>query len=169
MTQIVPPQPTTSFSTFSPTVDTSDGVESPWCEIESLSLSSELSSTHSARAFQTLAISSHPGRFGRSIWLIRFQANSESDESKCRFVRIIFIPSSLTQVTYFPDSDHLIVLIEPSPLCSMVSLPVFAPRPREPSQPDAAAAAPPIVVEVVLVPARPPTVKIKFPARPPDK
>lgn len=103
------------------------------------------------------------------MWLIRFQASSESAESRCRFDRIILIPSSLTHTTYFPDNDHLIVLIAPSPLCNMVSLPVLVPNPIDPSQLDAAAAAPPIVVEFVLTPTRPPVVRISSPARPPDR
>lgn len=82
---------------------------------------------------------------------------------------MILIPSSLTQTTNFPDNDHFIVLMAPSPLCSMVSLPVLLPRPIEPSQLVAAAAAPPIVVEFVLTPTRPPVVRIRSPARPPDK
>ena len=37
-----------------------------------------------------------------------------------------------------------------------------------PSQPDAVAAAPPVVVDVELVPAFPPTVRTRFPASPPE-
>lgn len=132
-------------------------------------VSKEVSSIHSALAFQTLAISSQPGRLGRSMWLIRFQASSESEESRCRFDRMIFIPSSLTQVTYLPDKDHLIVLTAPSPLCNTVSFPLSDPRPIVPSQLEAVAAAPPMVVEFVLAPTRPPVVRVRSPARPPDK
>lgn len=174
MTQMVPPHPTTSFSTVSLIVTDWGGIGVPDCDVllwgfASSSVSKMLSSIHSALAFQTLAMSSHPGRFGRSMWLIRFQASSESDESRCRFDRMILIPSSLIQVTYLPDNDHFMVLIEPSPLCKTVSFPVFAPRPIDPSQLEAVAAAPPMVVELVLVPTRPPVVRTKSPARPPDK
>lgn len=174
MTQMVPPQPTTSFSTVSLIVTDWGGIAVSECaalllEFASSSGSKMLSSIHSALAFQTLAISSHPGRFGRSMWLIRFQASSESDESRCKFERMILIPSSLTQVTYLPDNDHFMVLIEPSPVCRTVSFPVFAPKPIDPSQLEAAAAAPPIVVEFELTPTRPPVVRIKSPARPPDR
>lgn len=48
-------------------------------------------------------------------------------------------------------------------------MPLFAPRPIEPSQLEAAAAAPPIVVEFELAPTRPPVVRMRSPARPPDK
>lgn len=169
MTQTVPPQPTTSFSDFSVGIaeaarfPVTGSLGSKW-----LSSSKADSSIHSARAFQTLAISSHPGPFGRSIWLIRFHANSDSDESRCRLDRMILIPSSLTQVTYFPDKDHLIVLMAPSPLCRIVSFPLPVLNPMDPSQLEAVAVALPIVVAFELTPTRPPIVRINSPARPPE-
>jgi hypothetical protein len=50
-------------------------------------------------------------------------------------VRMNLIPSSLTHTTYFPDVDHLMVLIEPSPECRMVSRPLLPPSPIAPSHP----------------------------------
>lgn len=58
-------------------------------------------------------------------------------------------------------------LTVPSPECSTTSLPVFVPSPMEPSHPDAAAAA--LVVVEVLRPGGPPTVRIRLPARPPER
>lgn len=127
------------------------------------------SSTHSTRAFHTLAISSQPGRLGRSIWPILVHASSDSELSRSRFERINLIPSSLTHTISLPDSDHLIVLIAPSPLCRTVSVPLFpvSPRPKEPSQLEAWAL-PPASVELELVPIRPPTVRTRLPASPPE-
>ena len=70
---------------------------------------------------------------------------------------------------YFPDSDHLIVLIDPSPECRTWSFPVLLPKPIAPSHPEAEAAALPVVVEVELVPDRPPIVSTRLPAMPPDR
>lgn len=179
----VPPQPTTSFSlcltlelflpAFGVSVPFEVLADSPFDPndvfVGSISASRLLSSTHSALAFQTPAISSQPGRLGRSTWLIRFHADSYSAFSMCRFERIIFIPCSLTHTTNLPDSDHLIMLIAPSPECKIVSLPVFEPKPIDPNQPEADAAVLPVVVEVELVPERPPTVSMSFPARPPER
>ena len=79
------------------------------------------------------------------------------------------IPFSLTQATYLPDSDHLIVLIAPSPRWSTVSFPALVPRPIVPSHPETGAATPPVVLEVELLPGLPPTVKTKLPAKPPER
>lgn len=81
---------------------------------------------------------------------------------------MIFTPCSLIQTTYFPERDHLMLLTVPSPECRTVSLPVLDPRPMLPSHPAAAAAAVPTVVEV-LRPGWPPTVKMSWPASPPDR
>jgi hypothetical protein len=125
-------------------------------------------SNHSARAFHTPAMSSQPSRFGLSLWLIRFHSKLVSALSRCRFDLIILMPCSLTHKTYFPDKDHLIVLMVPSPLCRTLSVPVLGPSPIDPSQPEAAAAAP-VVVALALLPACPPVVRTKFPACPPDR
>lgn len=56
----------------------------------------------------------------------------------------------------------------PSPRCNTVSFPVFDPRPIVPSHPVTGAAAPPAALDV-LFPGLPPTVKIKLPAKPPER
>ncbi len=61
------------------------------------------------------------------------------------------------------------VPIAPSPECKIVSLPVFEPKPIVPNQPDADAAVLPVVVELELVPERPPVVSTSFPASPPER
>jgi len=64
---------------------------------------------------------------------------------------MILMPCSLTHATYFPDKDHLMLLMLPSPVCKTVSRPVFVPNPIEPNHPDAAAAAL-FVFALVLIP-----------------
>lgn len=120
-------------------------------------------SIQSTRAFHTPAISSQPGRVGRSIWLTRFHSRFDSPDSSLRLDLIILMPASLTHTTYLPDKDHLMVLMIPSPLCKILSVPVFAPSPIDPSQLEAAAAAP-VVVALALFPVWPPTVSTNEPA-----
>src|SRR5690242_7340751 len=103
--------------------------------IASSSDSSESSATHSTLAFQRAALSCQTRRLGFPTKPILFQASSVSALSKNRFVRMNLMPSSLTHTTYFPDRDHLIVLIEPSPEWRIVSRPLFPPRPIAPSHP----------------------------------
>lgn len=130
--------------------------------------SRDRSSTHSMRAFQTPAISCHIRRFGLSMNPIRFHAESESELSKWRLVRMIRIPCSFDQATNLPERDHLIALIEPSPECNMVSLPALPPSPIAPSHPCAVCDAE-LVFAFDRTPSWPPAVSISSPAKPPER
>jgi len=101
------------------------------------------------------------------MWPMRFQASSASALSRCSLLLMILMPCSFSHATYRPDRDHLIALMVPSPECKTVSLPVLVPNPIDPSHPDAAAVA--LVVVEVLRPGWPPTVRIRFPASPPER
>lgn len=81
---------------------------------------------------------------------------------------MIRVPYSLFHATYLPLFDQLMEVTVPSPECRTVSRPVFDPKPIDPSQPDAAAAAL-LVLASELVPTLPPIVKMRSPAVPPDK
>jgi hypothetical protein len=60
------------------------------------------------------------------------------------------------------------MLIAPSPECRILSLPVLALRPMLLSHPEAAAAAL-LVFAFTLTPLLPPAVRMRFPARPPER
>src|SRR6266480_1916210 len=78
------------------------------------------------------------------------------------------IPCSLTQTTNLPDKDQAMALILPSPECRILSVPTLAVRPILPRKPCAAAAAL-FVFALALTPFFPPTVRMRLPARPPDR
>lgn len=173
MIQRVPPHPTSSLSIFLLSLScccfrlaaAGDRATSR-CSPAVSSGSTACSSIHSALPFQTLAMVSHSSVWGLSMWPIRFQASSASAASRWSFVRMILIPCSFSQTTYFPDRDHLMVLMVPSPECRTVSLPLPTPT-MLPSQPAAWAVAP--VVVAVLRPVGAPTVRMSWPASPPDR
>lgn len=77
------------------------------------------------------------------------------------------MPCSFAQTTNLPVNDHLIMLIDPSPEWSIVSLPVFVPSPILLNHPEAAAAAL-LVLAFELTPLLPPIVSTKLPALPPE-
>lgn len=168
MIQAESPQPTRTSSTLTLLRPDFDGVPLAAFVGDSSTISKLSLSIHSARAFHTLAMSSHPGRAGLSMWLIVFHSVPDSLVSSFNCDLLILMPCSLTQRTYFPERDHLTVLMMPSPLCRTLSVPVLAPSPSEPNQPEAAAAVP-VVVAFALFPACPPVVNTKLPAWPPDK
>lgn len=153
MTQAESPQPTTNFSTVSCLASFPDLCLRWWGRVESALLclpwsfmlmmasssdSRDSSSTHSILAFHNAAMSCQTRRLGFPTNPILFQANSESALSRNKLVRMKRMPSSLTHTTYLPDRDHLMVLIEPSPECKIVSRPLLPPSPMAPSQPCAA-------------------------------
>src|SRR5436305_3807479 len=81
--QMVSPQPTTTSSHLLFCVDCFEkSDERPFAtsprgvlDVGSSSTSRLSLSNHSARAFHTPAMSSHPSRFGLSLWLMRFHSN----------------------------------------------------------------------------------------------
>ena len=165
--QAASPHPTTTSS-----APFASGRGSGFDELTSLALSLSVSIferlIQSARAFHTPAMSPHLEPGGWSVWLNLCHSMLLSEPESRRFDRMILMPFSLTQRTYLPERDHLIVLIVPSPLCSTLSEPVFDPNPMDPSHPVAAAVAL-VVVAFVLRPAWPPVVNTKEPACPPER
>ena len=174
MIHAVSPHPTTSFSNFFiPFELFAVPFKPPFSDfcasvaVSKSSLSRSRSSTHSALAFHTPAISSQLLRFGFDACAIRFQASS-LDSSNRRCERMILMPSSFTHTTHFPLKLHLIVLMVPSPWCRTVSFPLLLPSPMLPSHPEADAAEL-FVFASELTPDLPPTVNIRLPARPPER